>query len=554
MNKYNRRQALLGGSAALLLRPGLTDISKNNLVSREFFYHGVASGDPDSTSVVLWTKLTISSVEATGLCEISSSQGFEEIISCFPFKTSKEKDHTVKVLVNNLEPGSIYFYRFNYQGYFSSVGRTRTLPVGDISSLGLAVASCSNYPFGYFNAYEAISIDPSIDFVLHLGDYIYEYGPDGYGGLSGEKLGRTHLPGKEILSLDDYRTRHAQYKSDKDSQAMHAAHPLIVIWDDHEVTNNPWMGGAENHQLDEGSWEFRKKSALQAYYEWMPVREPEQGIGLENYWRNFQFGNLANLITLETRHSGRAQQVSYSEYLKDLKSKEDAYNFRSEILGAANRPMLSNDMKKFLEKNLKQSCRNSKRWCLIGNQIPMARTHAPEILDNFFKEKIKNLDGYDANSFRTFYDLGKLDLPIYLDTWDGYPLAREDFYQISKNVDVNDLLVLTGDSHAFWQNELFDCSGKKMGLELGVAAITSPGDFVSLGNDGATLINNQLAKHNKEIVWTNSQYNGYLRLKLTADKGRAEYISVTDISSKKYDVKVIREVEFVRSKGTLDYI
>ena len=176
--------------------------------------------------------------------------------------------------------------------------RTRTLPSGATESLGIALASCSNFAFGYFNAYRAIAEDESIDFVLHTGDYIYEYGADGWGAETAERLGRVHEPAHEIVSLADYRARHAQYKRDPDSQAMHATHPLMCCWDDHESTNNPWSGGAQNHQPEEGSWNERRDASVRAYYEWMPIREPEGGLRPIDFWRVYSFGDLATLVTL----------------------------------------------------------------------------------------------------------------------------------------------------------------------------------------------------------------------------------------------------------------
>ena len=188
--------------------------------------------------------------------------------------TNENSDHTVKIEVTDLEPGRVYFYRFMVDEVTSEPGRTRTLPEGHLERLGIAVASCSNYPFGYFNAYEEIAGDEEIEFVVHLGDYIYEYGADGWGSDQGVGLGRSHSPTHEIVNLEDYRERHGQYKADRASRLMHASHPLIVTWDDHESANNPWMRGAANHQPDaEGSWLARRNASVQAFFEWMPVRE-----------------------------------------------------------------------------------------------------------------------------------------------------------------------------------------------------------------------------------------------------------------------------------------
>ena len=174
--------------------------------------------------------------------ELASDTDFTQILQHGSARISAANDHTVKVLVENLQPGQTYFYRFRVDGAVSEPGRTRTLPTGPLAQLGLAIASCSNYSFGFFNAYEVIANDAEIDFVLHLGDYIYEYGADGWGAAEGAGIGRAHSPANEVVSLKDYRERHAQYKTDFGSRLMHAAHPVISTWDDHESTNNPWLG------------------------------------------------------------------------------------------------------------------------------------------------------------------------------------------------------------------------------------------------------------------------------------------------------------------------
>ena len=551
--KINRRQTLAGVSSTLLLpvlgcSPASTKRAKSE---SEIFVHGVASGDPNDSSVVLWTRVTSVDDEATGFYEVARDKYFQDIVCSGPFTTNTGKDHTVKVVAEGLVSGAQYYYRFSHNGANSPIGRTRTLPAGHVDSLGIAVASCSNYPFGYFNAYEAIAKDPTIDVVLHLGDYIYEYGPDGYGAQTGRELGRGHDPAKEIVTLHDYRTRHAQYKSDLDSQKMHAAHPLIAIWDDHEFTNNPWMHGAENHQsAKEGSWEARRKAALQAYFEWMPVRDPELSRNRMKYWRHFRFGDLASLITLETRHTGRTRQIQKSD-LDNIHINSGIDDFKKEVLWASERHMLSADMESFLSQSLQECVSRNTRWRIIGNQIPMARTHVPQFNPDHpnFVERKKDLEW----NLEWYEKLAKYNLPLFFDTWDGYPLAREKFYQSCAAAGVNDLLVLTGDSHAFWQNQLFDEHGNAMGVEIGTSGITSPGDFIDLGEKGAAYMDQLISEHNPEVDWTSGRHNGYVRIQLAHHGGQVEYVYVTDVLSKDYDVKVLRQVGLINEDETLRY-
>jgi alkaline phosphatase D len=262
------------------------------------YLHGIASGDPDTTSVVIWIRISNVNKETFVTWRMATDSHMQTIKAQGQFVTDASRDYTVKVVVEELQPGESYFYQFEVDSALSVVGQTKTLPVGHVDSLVLAVVTCSNYPFGYFNAYEVIAKDSAVDVVVHLGDYIYEYGQEGYGGATGKRIGRNHEPAHEILTLADYRQRHGQYKTDLSAKAMHARHPMIVIWDDHESANNPWMGGAENHQKGEGGWGRRRADSLQAFYEWLPIRDPDSGGSREEYWRHYKFGDLLSLITL----------------------------------------------------------------------------------------------------------------------------------------------------------------------------------------------------------------------------------------------------------------
>jgi alkaline phosphatase D len=549
--RITRRQALIGVSA-LLVAPSCSRRTEQPSSGGANFAHGVASGDPDADSVVLWTRVTTGAPEVDGRWEVAVDDSFRNVVSSGNFVTTPERDFTVKVLADRLAPGARYYYRFLVDDTTSMTGRTRTLPTGHVERLGLALASCSNFPFGFFNAYEVIAQDDEVDYVLHLGDYIYEYGPDGYGGPTGEMIGRIHEPRKEIVTLEDYRTRHAQYKADAGSVAMHAAHPLIPIWDDHESANNPWMQGAENHQPErEGDWNDRKHASLRAYYEWMPVREPATGGSREAYWRHLRFGDLASLITLETRHTGRAKQIEYVDHIDAINTTDDAQAFVSDVLGAPDRRMISKEMEQFTDDAIRESLVENRPWRLIGNQIPMARTHVPPLHDPLFAERKTDETDPVAAELAKLNKMGELRLPIYLDTWDGYGWAREKFYDLAKDAGATDLLVLTGDSHSFWSNALHDESGRPMGLEVGTTGITSPGDFVAFGDEGAAKMDELLAKYNDEVLWTDGQHPGYVRLIMDRESARADYVTVTDILSKDYRPYVLKSMAIEKRDGTL---
>ena len=421
-------------------------------------------------------------------------------------------------------PGTTYFYQFEIAGSASSIGRTRTLPTA-ATSLTIAVASCSNYAFGYFNAYDAIAQDDEIDVVLHLGDYIYEYGADEWGGGGGATYGRVHRPDHEIVSLDDYRQRHAQYKSDTGSQAMLAAHPLIATWDDHESTNNPWRGGAQNHQPQtEGDWPQRLDASLQAYFEWMPVRDPDGEA--RALWRRFDFGNLVNLTTLETRHTGRSRQIKYADHLADIDSPSAAERFEHEVLGADDRSMLSPAMRDFLAHSIDASVPNA--WQVVGNQIPLARIGVPDLTGLDLRSSRNDPVGAELDRLAT---LSRFNLPFYLDTWDGYGAARRAL--LAQLEGQKPAIVLTGDSHAFWANELI-LDARPIGYEIGTAGITSPGDFQRFGDANARELDRRVVRDNAAVLWTENRFRGFVKVSFTPMTCRANYVAVSDVSQRHY--------------------
>ncbi len=552
---YTRREALIGVSSTLLLPVACSQVGDApDSAANAAFLHGVASGDPDSTSVVIWTRVS----NATGATDIdwrvATDVNFQNVIACGKYSTDEIRDYTVKVVVNDLTPGQVYFYQFDVDGRLSPTGRTRTLPIGHVDRLVVAVATCSNYAFGYFNAYEAIAKDPDIDLVVHLGDYIYEHGRDAYAGDAGRRIGRNHEPPHEALTLVDYRRRFAQYKTDTGSKAMHARHPLIVIWDDHETANNPWMGGAENHQADEGKWETRRAVSLQAFYEWLPIRDPQEGGTREEYWRHYKFGDLASLITLEGRHTGRSKQVDIDDYLRGIDSKSDAENFISKVVRAPDRRLLSDEMEQFLAGELAESVGANRRWRIIGNQSVMARRIAPRLDDPFFAELRNDLDDDATNMLDGLTKHGKFELPVDLDSWNGYPVARESFYEISKNAGARDLLVLAGDSHSFWQNALYDVAGESMGVELGSTGITSPRSLLDLGQEGLRHFDKLNAENNEEVVWTEGRYRGFIRLEIDHDGVHADFVTVTNVELRDYDIQIVHSVDIESNGSTLQYV
>ena len=551
-NKITRRQAVLGVSSTLLLPAAC---SQTATIPDSIFAHGVASGDPEPNSVVIWTRVSGSKDPVAVDWYVARDSEMLDVVSHGQLTTNAQRDYTVKQVVDGLEPGKRYFYQFVVNGTTSTLGQTKTLPVGHLERLVIAVATCSNFPFGYFNAYEVIANDDEVDLVVHLGDYIYEYrARGGYGGATGRRIGRNHEPGHETVSLEDYRIRHAQYKGERESIAMHARHPLIVIWDDHESADNPWMGGAENHQLNDGDWFARRAASKQAYYEWMPIRDPGHGRSLLQYWRHFKFGDLASLITLETRHTGRSKQYKWSGRLDDFAGVADAHAFYDDVVGAPDRNMLSAEMESFLETELAESARAGRRWRIIGNQSIMAKVRYPELNEPFFEDLRNELHRSGRSRLDNVTRLGDLELPGDLDAWDGYPAARERFYQLGKDAGVRDLLVISGDSHSYWANALYDADGESMGVELGSTGITSPRNLLDLGLEGLARWDQLLAANNKEVVWVDGRYRGFIRLDITHDRVHADFVTVTNVETRNYETQIVHALDIESSNGTLRYV
>lgn len=564
----SRRALLAGmaGSAAFLAFP--SSLLARAAPANPAFRHGVASGDPDATSVVLWTRVS-GTGPGEGTWELSTTPGFAEVIRSGTFSTDAGRDHTVKVLARRLAPGATYYYRFRSGDAVSPVGRARTLPQGRLDRLGIALASCSNYAFGFFNAYDAIARDAEVDFVLHTGDYIYEYGgKDGWGADISRTIGRVHDPLHEIVSLADYRARHAQYKTDAGSQAMHANHTLLACWDDHESANNPWTGGAQNHQpATEGDWAARRAASIQAYFEWMPVREPEwleqKGRTRMQFWREYSFGDLALLHTLETRHTGRARQIDYLDHADTITDEASAERFRKDVLGAPGRTMLSPELEADLEAALSRSVRQGQPWRIIGCPMVIARVDVPDVAklgilpDPFSKlaaaspeERAK----LAADPAVTLAWRGRYNLPDYTDAWGGYPWARARLYDLSRRAGAGDLVFLSGDSHSFWANRLADDAGRSAGIEFGTAGISSPGDFVESGFGDATAraLDRAYAEHIPEVVWTYNMHQGYVRIEFGREGGLASFIAVDTVLSPEYRTSVLHRVPFARRNGKVE--
>jgi alkaline phosphatase D len=540
--KIDRRRALalLGLGAAT---PAAAQGSAAS--SAVAFKHGVASGDPKQDRVVLWTRIT---PEKPG-AEIAYTWKLNPVdrraggAKSGSGTTGPARDYTVKVDATGLDAGRAYTFEFEAAGVTSPMGRTRTLPAGPVTDVVLAIASCSLYPNGYFNAYQAIADLPRVDAVLHLGDYIYEYGgPKSYGMDSAVAAERPHDPPREILSLDDYRRRHAQYKSDPAAQAAHAKAPWIVVWDDHETANDSFMSGAQNHTPGaEGDWTTRKAAALKAYFEWMPIREPATGGALaEAAMRSFDFGDLASLIMVETRLTARDQQVTLDGDAPEVDGKRDLTALRAKLADPKRR-MMGPQQEAWVAGELARSVKAGHAWQVIGNEVVMARVMPPSPKKELTPEQYAAIPESAWNRVRRYEEGAALGLPAGLDMWDGYPADRERLYGVFAKAAARPIVV-SGDSHSFWANELHDAAGKRVACEFGTTGITSPGGGeLSPGINSGDLI----AKANPEVIFNDQVSQGFVLLTLTRTEAKADMVAVSTIVAKDFTTKVVKSFRAV---------
>ncbi|UAL11163.1 alkaline phosphatase D family protein [Caulobacter segnis] len=522
------------------------------------FEHGVASGDPGATYAIFWTRVTPKEPTTGDIdldLEVAADPDFKTLVTASSgLRARASRDWTVKHDLDGvgLKPGTDYWYRFKANGVTSPVGRTRTLPTGAIKDVVLAVASCSLYPNGYFNAYDAIAKLDRVDAVVHLGDYIYEYGggPKDYGMNSPVSASRMPEPVHEIVTLADYRARHAQYKRDPALQAAHARAPWIVVWDDHETANDSWIGGAENHDpKTEGDWAARKAAALKAYYEWMPIRDPGAKALPEAAWRGFQFGDVASLLMVETRLSARTHQLDYDVDMPVVDGKPDVAAFTAKWKDAAGR-MMGADQERWLADQVGASAKAGTAWQVLGNQVVMARVAPPDLKKTMGAEAydamLAKLPEYARKRVAQSVSMAAYDIPSNLDAWDGYPADRQRVYDILTAAKARPI-VLAGDSHMFWANELWDDAGKiRVAAEFGATSVTSPGygdvlPGVPLGE--------AFAQRNREVKYAHPSAKGYLLLTLEHGKATGELIAVSTIFEPAYQTSVLKRFVVTPASG-----
>jgi alkaline phosphatase D len=515
----NRRQALRLG----LL--GLAGIGAPALASgQRGFTHCVASGEPGPTEVLLWTRYVADS-DIKLAWELAEDADFSRIVTSGETSASPANDCCARAWAKGLKPGHWYFYRFVApDGEKSPVGRTRTLPVGKVEKFRIAVFSCSNYGFGWFNAYSHAAEAGDFDLVLHLGDYFYEYERGNYPNAK-EGLAERVLPEHEAVTLAQYRERFATYRNDPDLQRLHQLYPVIAMWDDHEVANDAWKDGAENHQPEtEGPYAVREAAAEKVYREWLPVSEA--------YWAQYEIGKLATLFRLETRHVARDKPFDLGDLMKgkrgeDLEAALTA--FRDGAWQAPERTLLGAQQEAWLANGLKASKKSGKPWQVLAQQIIMGQVGiGPDLVSSMTQDVDKAMRQRILAADRA----QKSGIPYAMDMWSGYPAARQRVYRAALEADAN-LLVLAGDSHNAWA---FDHSlaGERVGVEMAGQSVTSPGFEHYIGWMKPEAVARTVMTASPALKWCDTSQRGYLALELTPQAATGEW----------------RFLQTVRQKGT----
>jgi len=473
--------------------PGVTAAPKG-------FSHGVASGDPYPESVVLWTRYTPedTNLEVLGAWELALDRNFLTPIASGEFSTDRSRDFTIKIVANGLASGTTYYYRFRVGNLLSPLGRTRTATVGlGRGRLRFAVTSCASYDIGYFNVYAQIAKQNDLDAHICLGDYIYEH------AIRPEHPDRTLRPRAELTRLSHYRERHGLYKQDVDLQACHQQHPLIAIWDDHEIADNANTFGSIDHQASEGNWGQRKAAAIRAYFEWMPVRDEFNPLTTPDafLYRRFQYGDLADIFMLETRLESRdTQAVSESQ------------------AQSTSRKLISNDQEAWLFNGLSTS---TAAWKLVGQQTLFAQ---------LFKKA-------SAGGVETFN----------FDAWDGYTAQRNRFHRLVKgelvpavSVDhpafaagsgIDNVVILTGDTHVAFAMDITDDPHNNYDSSTGTGAFAV--EFVTPPTTSRSGLNLQsVVSENPHIQYARGSLRGYLLLDIDSQRCQGEWYFTDTIAQR----------------------
>ncbi|WP_374458113.1 alkaline phosphatase [Nocardioides sp.] len=516
----SRRAVIAGGAGAAAVAGSASAAARP---AHQPFQHGVASGDPLPRAVVLWTRVTPTpdATPGSGLgprvtvtWEVATDRRFRHVVRRGRAVTGPARDHTVKVDATRLRPDTAYFYRFTVRGVTSPIGRTRTAPARNaaVDGLRFGVVSCANLQAGWFAAYRHLAARDDLFAVIHLGDYLYEYGPGEYGYGRDNTDVRPHVPAHEMVSLADYRQRHAQYKADADLRALHARHPFIVTWDDHEVTNDQWRDGAENHQPEEGDYAARKAAAHRAYDEWMPVRmsgTAATGDGTQLF-RTLRFGGLAELSMLDLR--------SYRDQQADTPAPSPVPS----PAGGGDGTISGRGQLDWLRQRLRPG---GPQWKLVGNPVMIAPVTFAQ-LPHDLVDPVNDVAGL----------LPRDGAPYNVDQWDGYTRDRRELFEHIRDQGLRDVVFLTGDIHSGWACDLpYDAStyplGDSAGVELVCTSVTSNNLKDITGSPARTsslAVEAVIQTNNRHVKYLDFDSHGYSVLDVTPERVQMDWYVVGD--------------------------
>lgn len=537
--RLDRRSFLLTGTLGLgaLAVPGFAK-EYGVLVARGFT-HSVASGEPASDSMLLWTRYVPVSGDPVELrAEIAETPDFAKVIAGGAQITGPWRDFTAKITVTDLAPGKTYHYRFIApDGSASPTGRTRTLPEGPTPQFRAAIFSCSNLPYGYFNAYGHAVAQGDFDLAIHLGDYFYEYQFGVYPSKRDAVPGRLPDPMGELVHLADYRLRYAGYRSDPDLRALHEAMPMIVQWDDHESANDSWEGGAENHHPDkQGDWNARRAAAIQAYREWMPVSDEP--------WKTYDIGTLATLFRTETRVLARTRQPDIAPLFRQADPVAALKAFRDDAWMDPAATMMGSQQENWLNHAMRASIKAGQHWQVVGFGTILGQTLMPA----------QAADWVDASSARARdYTLAglaaaKVGLPYNYDNWGGYPAARARFLRSAQGMDAN-LVVITGDSHNAWAFDLAQ-DGKPVGVEFAGHSVTSAG-YESAVKVDPGIVARALVATNSELKWCDTSRRGYMAMTLTPDRVSNDWVMMDTVTARSRGATIGHSASVLRGQRVM---
>lgn len=412
-----------------------------------------------------------------------------------------EHDHTVKVDVGGLEPSTSYYFGFESGGVSSPVGRTRTAPAAGADAVRLGVVSCASFAHGFFNAYRHLA-ERDVDLVVHLGDYLYE------DAAAPKVAGRGHEPPSRLRSLGDYRARHAQYRTDPDLQRLHQRHPVVAVWDDHDIAGNAWRDGAAEHDPSvDGPWPQRRDAAVQAFLEWVPLRAPDPARP-DRIYRTIALGDLAQLVMIDTRLAGRSRPAQAGE--RAVATVEDD-----------RRSLLGDEQGRWLRDQLRSS---SAGWSILGNQVMMAPLRAldlPAVLHRLLSGLVAGGAGVNTGQ------------------WDGYPAERRDLFEFLDSEAIRDTVVLSGDLHSSWAAELTlepKGDGRGVGVEFVAPSVTSTSFAEHVTPPvpfGRALLRRLIHRQNPHMRFFDLERHGYVVVDVNPERVQAEWWHVDTVAERR---------------------